>query len=192
MTTTIATRVCLVCKDDLPLNRFGTDNSPSGRDGHATRCRDCKAQAARDARAAGTQGRRKTCTRCKARRSVDWFAPNPLRRGGRSSMCVTCHNELADGIRRKFNLGTAHVEETPAEDFDATEIGVAWQKRAACRDADPELFYVDRGDSKGRAAQARTYCTSCPVKQRCHQDGVNSPGRWGIWGSVNFETKKSA
>ena len=64
----------------------------------------------------------------------------------------------------------------------ATEIsgGKEWRKQAACRDADPEIFFDLRPDSEA-TARALSHCAGCPVTGPCGEFGrtVRAPGVWG-------------
>jgi Transcription factor WhiB len=56
---------------------------------------------------------------------------------------------------------------------------------AACRTADPALFFPEPGDT-GAEAQALGVCAGCPVRAQCYARAVENGERWGIWGGVNF------
>jgi WhiB family transcriptional regulator, redox-sensing transcriptional regulator len=56
---------------------------------------------------------------------------------------------------------------------------------AACRAADPALFFPDPGDTRAEA-QAVAICAGCPVRAQCYARAVQNGERWGIWGGVNF------
>ena len=56
---------------------------------------------------------------------------------------------------------------------------------AACRTADPALFFPEPGDT-GAEAQALAVCAGCPVRAQCYARAVENGERWGIWGGVNF------
>lgn len=47
-----------------------------------------------------------------------------------------------------------------------TVTGLAWRVRAACRDADPDLFYANRH------AQALALCAACTVREECLEDAL--------------------
>ena len=59
-----------------------------------------------------------------------------------------------------------------------------WQALAACRGADPVLFF--RGDyeslpyANNRYIAARTYCDRCPVTAECAVAGRSE--HYGLWG----------
>lgn len=59
----------------------------------------------------------------------------------------------------------------------------SWEN-AACRSVDPELFFVEIGNSV-KAAQAKSVCRGCPVKAQCLEYAVNWRIPFGIWGGAN-------
>ncbi len=70
----------------------------------------------------------------------------------------------------------------------ALEHAWTWQARAACRSADPDLFFAaddERGGGRTRRElAARAYCERCPVRAACleHARAVREP--YGLWGGV--------
>jgi WhiB family redox-sensing transcriptional regulator len=55
-----------------------------------------------------------------------------------------------------------------------------WHRRAACRDADPEIFYLERGGRGGARGQAKhaaafALCDRCPVHAECLEDRLSLP-----------------
>ena len=63
---------------------------------------------------------------------------------------------------------------------------------AACRTADPDLFfppdyYEDPPARRRRERQAQAFCAGCPARRRCFElaDARSEP--WGIWGGTDFE-----
>ena len=57
---------------------------------------------------------------------------------------------------------------------------------AACRTADPALFFPEPGDAETEA-RAVAICAGCPVRAACYERAVQNGERSGIWGGVNFE-----
>jgi WhiB family transcriptional regulator, redox-sensing transcriptional regulator len=57
-----------------------------------------------------------------------------------------------------------------------------WQDYAACKDADPELFFPPMG---GSTDQAKAICGRCFVRAEC-LDYALDHGSWGVWGGVSF------
>lgn len=67
---------------------------------------------------------------------------------------------------------------------DGAGCVVNWRADAACRDAEPELFFVDAegGDSLTRLRMvARLHCAACPVLLSCalYADDRRESGLWG-------------
>ena|SRR5215469_8606610 len=61
-----------------------------------------------------------------------------------------------------------------------------WRRKAACRDADPELFFPD-GDIFSARAQVKTaklICRGCPVSVTCLNWALASGQEAGIWGGL--------
>ncbi len=57
---------------------------------------------------------------------------------------------------------------------------------AACRGADPDLFFPAPGDAETEAA-AVTICAGCPVRAACYARAVQNGERYGVWGGINLE-----
>lgn len=62
-----------------------------------------------------------------------------------------------------------------------------WQKDALCNQTDPEAFFPDREDG---GKMAKKVCAGCPVKQDCFDYAVSNNEEFGIWGGVDFSTRK--
>lgn len=56
-----------------------------------------------------------------------------------------------------------------------------WRDRAACRDADPGLFFPEAGES---ARPAMAICAGCPVRAECLRYAFSFPEPWGVWGGT--------
>ena len=55
---------------------------------------------------------------------------------------------------------------------------------AACRGADPDLFFPEPGqDDTG----ARAICARCPICRECYGLARSTGQQFGIWGGINFE-----
>jgi WhiB family redox-sensing transcriptional regulator len=57
---------------------------------------------------------------------------------------------------------------------------------AACRGADPALFFPAPGDSD-QDARAMAICAACQVRAECLAAARANGERYGIWGGVNLE-----
>lgn len=73
--------------------------------------------------------------------------------------------------RLHINLGS-RIEINPS----------SWRTDAACRDADPDLFFPERGGFAYNTAigEARKFCDRCPVRTECLDFGRGES--YGIWG----------
>jgi WhiB family redox-sensing transcriptional regulator len=69
-----------------------------------------------------------------------------------------------------------------------------WQLQAACRGADPDLFFhpeAERGPSRrNRDAAAKAVCATCPVVAACiaHALAVREP--YGVWGGLTEDERE--
>ena len=67
-----------------------------------------------------------------------------------------------------------------------------WRSDAACRDADPELFFPD-GDISSARAQVKTaklICRGCPVSATCLNWALASGQEAGIWGGLTEDERR--
>ncbi len=72
-----------------------------------------------------------------------------------------------------------------------------WYPYAACRDADPDLFFGLDGE-RGEAARkredaARAICGGCRVREACLDFALTNADetRYGIWGGLTAEERAS-
>ena len=65
----------------------------------------------------------------------------------------------------------------------------ARHQAAACRGADPNLFFPERGQTV-RAAVALTYCESCQARAQCLDSTVQRSERVGVWGGTTGRSRK--
>lgn len=56
-----------------------------------------------------------------------------------------------------------------------------WQEGAACKEADPDLFFPERG-SPGDSA--KRVCVNCEVRLECLEYALANGERYGIWGGL--------
>ncbi len=67
-----------------------------------------------------------------------------------------------------------------------------WRADAACRYADPELFFPD-GDTTSARAQVKTaklICRGCPVSATCLSWALASGQEAGIWGGLTEDERR--
>jgi WhiB family redox-sensing transcriptional regulator len=60
--------------------------------------------------------------------------------------------------------------------------------QAACRGADPELFFAERGTNSTRAA--RELCRSCPICAECAEFAIVNNERFGVWGDTSVKDRR--
>jgi WhiB family redox-sensing transcriptional regulator len=58
----------------------------------------------------------------------------------------------------------------------------AWHERAACRGADPDLFFPHRGES---SEPAKGICDRCEVRSDCLSSALEHSDAQGIWGGLS-------
>jgi WhiB family transcriptional regulator, redox-sensing transcriptional regulator len=64
--------------------------------------------------------------------------------------------------------------------------GENWRAAAACRSADPDLFFPvsDFGKGLDQAAQAKAICAGCRVRRPCLAFALRTRQVHGIWGGL--------
>jgi transcription factor WhiB len=62
-----------------------------------------------------------------------------------------------------------------------------WRDKAACRAADPDLFYPD---TPAQADQARQICRTCPVRVQCLTAAVRDREDFGIRGGLTPQERR--
>lgn len=64
-----------------------------------------------------------------------------------------------------------------------------WMARAACADANVEMFYPGRGEMRA-LARARAICEDCPVRQPCLAWALEHDER-GVWGGTTWRQRQA-
>jgi WhiB family redox-sensing transcriptional regulator len=61
-----------------------------------------------------------------------------------------------------------------------------WRWAAACRPADPELFFPlsESGKAREQIAEAKAVCAGCPVRRQCLEFALRTRQAHGIWGGL--------
>jgi WhiB family transcriptional regulator, redox-sensing transcriptional regulator len=72
--------------------------------------------------------------------------------------------------------------------------GGNWRSVAACRSADPELFFPisNSGKSLEQIAKAKAICAGCPVGRDCLAFALRTRQTYGIWGGATEEERDVA
>lgn len=69
-----------------------------------------------------------------------------------------------------------------------------WGAHAACRLADPALFYPEdfgAGESRLVAEEAKSYCRRCPVATSCLEEAISRGDAFGVWGGTDASERRS-
>jgi WhiB family redox-sensing transcriptional regulator len=67
-----------------------------------------------------------------------------------------------------------------------------WLGNAACRDADPELFFPvsDIRAARAQVEAAKKVCRRCPVRGTCLSWALDHEQEAGIWGGMTEEERR--
>ena len=66
-----------------------------------------------------------------------------------------------------------------------------WRAAAACRFADPDLFFPvsDFGKSLDQAAEAKAICAGCRVRRQCLAFALRTRQVHGVWGGLTEQER---
>jgi WhiB family transcriptional regulator, redox-sensing transcriptional regulator len=69
-----------------------------------------------------------------------------------------------------------------------------WRVRAACRDADPELFFPEgvKGPALEAVARAKRICSACPVRAYCLDWALSHRADFGVWGGRTEDERRAS
>jgi WhiB family redox-sensing transcriptional regulator len=69
-----------------------------------------------------------------------------------------------------------------------------WRDSAACRHADPELFFPDgvAGPALRAVDEVRLICRGCSVRARCLDWALQHGAAFGIWGGRTEDERRAA
>ena len=68
-----------------------------------------------------------------------------------------------------------------------------WRNRAACLDADPELFFPtgNTGPALGQVEEAKLVCQRCEVIETCLTWAIEFGQDEGVWGGLSAEERRT-
>ena len=73
----------------------------------------------------------------------------------------------------------------------ATGTDQNWRSAAACRSADPDLFFpLSVTAPAAQIAAAKTICAGCGVRQECLEFALAHNQNYGIWGGATAEDRQ--
>jgi WhiB family transcriptional regulator, redox-sensing transcriptional regulator len=66
-----------------------------------------------------------------------------------------------------------------------------WRSAAACRSADPDLFFPisASGPALEQVAEAKAVCACCPARRQCLAFALRTRQAHGIWGGTSEEER---
>lgn len=69
----------------------------------------------------------------------------------------------------------------------------SWWDLAACRTADPELFFPisSTGSALTEVARAKAVCMSCAIRGRCLDFALRTRQSHGVWGGLSEEERRA-
>lgn len=62
-----------------------------------------------------------------------------------------------------------------------------WRDQAACRGANPGMFFVEVGTTLD---QAKAICMACPVRQECLDEALANNERYGLFGGMSVKERR--
>lgn len=67
-----------------------------------------------------------------------------------------------------------------------------WRQHAACRHADPELFFPigTSGPALLQVKEAKAVCARCPVTEQCLQWALENNQDSGVWGGLDENERR--
>ncbi len=63
----------------------------------------------------------------------------------------------------------------------------AWAEHAKCLQAEPDIFFPDKG---GSTREAKRICALCEVRQECLEYALEHDERFGIWGGLSERERR--
>jgi WhiB family redox-sensing transcriptional regulator len=66
-----------------------------------------------------------------------------------------------------------------------------WRSMAACRSADPDLFFPisSSGQSMAQEATAKAICAGCRVRRECLAFALRTHQAHGVWGGLSEQER---
>ena len=67
-----------------------------------------------------------------------------------------------------------------------------WRSMAACRSADPDLFFPisSSGQSMAQEAEAKAICAGCRVRRECLAFALRTHQAHGVWGGLSERERR--
>lgn len=62
-----------------------------------------------------------------------------------------------------------------------------WAEHAKCLQADPEIFFPEKG---GSTREAKRICAECDVRAECLEYALVNDERFGVWGGLSERERR--
>lgn len=74
----------------------------------------------------------------------------------------------------------------------ATKATSSWWELAACRSAEPELFFPISSGGAGRAevTRAKALCARCQIREQCLDYAIDTHQAYGVWGGASEDERR--
>lgn len=84
------------------------------------------------------------------------------------------------------------VTQVPAQRAALDDERRDWWRSAACREADPELFFpvTTHGPGAAEVARAKAVCATCRVRRQCLQYALATRQAHGVWGGTTEDERR--
>ncbi len=76
-----------------------------------------------------------------------------------------------------------------ASSSPALAMDAPWRAFAACRTADPDLFFPS-GSRRSSSEKARAICAVCPARGACLDMALADPSLTGVWGGTTAADRR--
>lgn len=135
----------------------------------------------------------KVCTKCGEMQPLTAYAPDSRTRDGRQARCHACQAKAQ--AERQARLRAEREAAEAAGELERVAPAAAMPAlpgRAACRDADPELFFpTSRGaDLRAEVREAKAVCARCPVRVACAAWALEHQEH-GVWGGLDEDDRRT-
>lgn len=69
-----------------------------------------------------------------------------------------------------------------------------WRRSAACRSADPDLFFPAASGRRvvEQVERAKALCAACVVRRQCLQYALGANEEYGVWGAMTEDERRRA
>jgi WhiB family redox-sensing transcriptional regulator len=75
----------------------------------------------------------------------------------------------------------------------AWDANTVWRRDAACRDLDPNTFFIVgvTGAAVAQLAAAKAICRTCPVQADCLEFAITTNQEFGVWGGTSEDERRA-